>query len=182
MVAVGMLLLLGLLPAANDVSLPEKRELLIVDKSYPAESLKAGEEGTVFFDAKLNKDGKIYSCVVTESSGYPRLDQATCDMIVRTARFKLKKQDGRRAQRIQSAYIEWKLPPGYAKGASPASAEDTSDETLADEKIICKRSYTAGSIIIKKKVCLTQKSWDRAADYAREEAIRLQTGSSGGTE
>jgi TonB family protein len=173
----GSIIIAALLGAAAAAAPSAERESRLILENYPPGSLKAGEEGTVGFQATLDRDGKLASCVVTRSSGYPRLDKATCDMIVETARFGLSEKRGSKRTPTHNYFVEWKLPAGYAKGPPPAPVRDeTKTETkLADAKLICKRSQKVGSIIIQKKVCLTKDDWARAEEFAKEETQRLQT-------
>src|SRR5690349_10279574 len=54
----------------------------VMQSNYPRESLALGEQGAVNFSVELDEHARIESCVVTKSSGYARLDAATCDLIV----------------------------------------------------------------------------------------------------
>ncbi len=48
---------------------------------YPPDSFAAEEQGTSVVEVHITTDGKVDSCSVFQSSGYPRLDQAACDHI-----------------------------------------------------------------------------------------------------
>ena len=69
---------------------------------YPPESLKWSEEGAVHYRVRIDSRGRVTECEVTESSGYHRLDQATCDMLMTNARF-----SGRRSK--YSGRVVWKI-------------------------------------------------------------------------
>jgi protein TonB len=64
---------------------------------YPAESLRWSEEGAVRYRVRIDGCGRVTACEVTESSGFARLDQATCDILMTNARFtgKRSRYDGR---------------------------------------------------------------------------------------
>ncbi|MEA1013276.1 energy transducer TonB [Sphingosinicella sp. LY1275] len=170
-------ILLGLAAFAGPDSDPPTREIRLIRDYYPAASLKAGEQGTVGFEVALNRDGKIESCRVTSSSGFPRLDEATCDMIVRTARFRPSERSGSARIPRQNYFIEWTLPAGHANSAKPQVETVGYLARLEEDELVCRRALKTGSIIIKQKVCLTRKQWERTVDYGREEAIRLTSGS-----
>ena len=55
----------------------------ITSADYPRESRNRGEEGTVSISYRINPDGAVAagSCSVIKSSGHPRLDQGTCQLI-----------------------------------------------------------------------------------------------------
>lgn len=77
-------------------------------RDYPAESLKNGEEGVVHYRVAINKKGEPMSCEVTGSSGYPRLDEATCQMIVFNAKFN--RAAGKNQKRwIYDGKVEWRI-------------------------------------------------------------------------
>lgn len=52
-----------------------------VDPAYPAASKRAGEEGTVTFRVLVNASGRATDIQVTQSSGFPKLDQSAADAI-----------------------------------------------------------------------------------------------------
>ena len=54
---------------------------------YPTAELSAGHEGITRFRLSIGTDGKVQSCEITESSGFPRLDQAACANLKKRARF-----------------------------------------------------------------------------------------------
>ncbi|MFM5931373.1 MAG: energy transducer TonB [Novosphingobium sp.] len=54
---------------------------------YPAQDLREGNEGTVRFRLGIGADGRVTSCTVTGSSGFPRLDAAACTKLAQRGRF-----------------------------------------------------------------------------------------------
>ena len=54
---------------------------------YPTRDLREGNSGVTGFRLTIGSDGKVQSCAITASSGFPGLDRATCDNAVRRARF-----------------------------------------------------------------------------------------------
>lgn len=158
-VLVSLLVVLGHAPGHTA---PQGPSTLIL-KNYPPESLARGEQGTVEFAVELDRDASIESCVVTKSSGYPRLDAATCDLIVRFAAFAPTEADGTRVATTKTGKIEWRLPQEYRRNASsaPKPLMVTSAE-LETQRLICKRSNTAGSLIRLKTYCLTRHEWAQA--------------------
>jgi TonB family protein len=55
--------------------------------TYPKASLENGEQGIVHYRVKINSRGVPSQCEVTQSSGFDRLDVATCDLLMSRARF-----------------------------------------------------------------------------------------------
>lgn len=60
---------------------------LITAKDYPPEARRKRREGIVEFMAVVSKDGRVWSCVVLQSSAHVTLKQATCGLITQRARF-----------------------------------------------------------------------------------------------
>jgi protein TonB len=56
-------------------------------EDYPSLDLNSGHEGTTRFSLTIGVDGRVSSCTVTSSSGWPGLDNATCKLITRRAKF-----------------------------------------------------------------------------------------------
>ena len=54
---------------------------------YPARALREERQGTVKFSLKVGRDGRPTRCDITSSSGHDVLDQYTCNLLMRRARF-----------------------------------------------------------------------------------------------
>jgi TonB family protein len=54
---------------------------------YPKGALANNEQGTVHYRVKIDRRGVPKECEVTQSSGFERLDLATCDLLMSRARF-----------------------------------------------------------------------------------------------
>ncbi|HKR37136.1 MAG TPA: energy transducer TonB [Steroidobacteraceae bacterium] len=52
-----------------------------VDPTYPPASRRAGEQGTVRLKVLVDTSGRASNVAVTQSSGFPRLDQAAMDAV-----------------------------------------------------------------------------------------------------
>lgn len=63
------------------------RSGLISEEDYPAGSLRAEETGTVGISVDVGVNGRATNCRVIRSSGFERLDRATCQLVERRARF-----------------------------------------------------------------------------------------------
>ena len=78
---------------------------------YPARDLREGNAGVTGFRLTIGSDGKVQSCSITMSSGFPGLDRATCDNVSRRARFE-PASDGSGAK-VSGSYtnsIHWVIP------------------------------------------------------------------------
>ena len=151
-----------------------ERNLFVVMKSYPAASLKRGEEGAVRFRVTTDRRGRLDACQIVKSSGYAALDKATCTMLLAGATATpLRSEDGWHVVGNRDGIVEWKLPQGATRPASPPTF--TAVRNAMGEPLICKRQEKTGSLVISEKVCLTAEDWNRAKDYAQGEVRRLQS-------
>ncbi len=70
-------------PALPTMPLPQ----LIRSADYPAAALANREQGIVRFRLNIGANGRVTGCTITRSSGSRWLDSATCQLMVRRARF-----------------------------------------------------------------------------------------------
>lgn len=81
-----------------------------VPDDYPLESVRLGEQGGVRFIVDVTTDGYAINCRVTSSSGFERLDAATCPMVVKRARFTpYSLQEGETALQTYTSVVHWEL-------------------------------------------------------------------------
>ena len=153
---------------ASAPALATDADKLLAD-NYPPESLRLGEEGSVGLRLGIDGSGKLLSCAVSQSSGYARLDHASCDIMLLHV-IKLmppKAVDGRRANSFKEARIDWQLPAGTRRPpvAPPHSPEV--ELAAAAATITCTTAQRMGSVGLKQKVCLSAADRERAQEYAR---------------
>jgi protein TonB len=60
---------------------------LINPLDYPAAALGTGAHGRVSVLLKVDEQGRVAGCTVTQSSGFATLDSATCKLLQRRDRF-----------------------------------------------------------------------------------------------
>ncbi|MBP8233959.1 energy transducer TonB [Rhizorhabdus sp.] len=83
----------------------------VTPEDYPSADLRAENQGTTGFELAVGTDGKATNCSVTNSSGFPSLDQKACQMLLRRARFK-PQLDGN-GQPMPFTYrnrVRWQIP------------------------------------------------------------------------
>lgn len=88
---------------------PKGRGNGISEDDYPDASRRAEEQGVARVSYVVDVDGKVSSCNVTSSSGSPRLDEATCKIIMRRFRFNPATRDGQPVQETKSQPVRWQL-------------------------------------------------------------------------
>jgi protein TonB len=84
---------------------------LVTGDDYPAAALRAGDEGKVRYRLEIGTNGRVSACAVTDSSGSAPLDQATCRIVTRRARFAPARDgDGNAVPDSREGEIVWRLP------------------------------------------------------------------------
>lgn len=117
-----MTMLLGLLllaapttPALASLARPAtliggSRTLALMD-DYPSSALRNEEQGVVVAQWTIGADGIVRDCRITLSSGYSSLDHATCQSILKRARYTPAiDKDGKPIASINAARFVWAIP------------------------------------------------------------------------
>ena len=78
---------------------------------YPQSAIRNEEQGTTAVRMTVGPDGRVAECSITQSSGSSALDNATCSILKRRARFTpAKDQAGNPISDTVSQRIRWELP------------------------------------------------------------------------
>jgi periplasmic protein TonB len=78
---------------------------------YPTSELRLEHEGTTKFRLSIGTDGRVESCTVTGSSGWPRLDAAACAKLAARGRFKpATGDDGEKTAGSYASSVRWDIP------------------------------------------------------------------------
>jgi len=84
---------------------------LFSDDDYPQSAIRNEEQGTTAVRLSIGPDGRVSDCSVTASSGSSALDNATCSILRRRARFTpAQDQGGNSISDTYSQRIRWVLP------------------------------------------------------------------------
>jgi protein TonB len=146
-------------PAQTQQSPVQTKNGEFIFRQYPPRARAAGEQGSVRFQAEVDAKGNVMSCRVTASSGYRRLDDETCEMIIDHASFKpTLDSKGKARKAIHDGIVNWRLP-----GNGPEPQPQLASAKVPD-KIICRRIPRTGSLIAGSRLCLTRREWAEAAD------------------
>lgn len=138
-------------------------------RQYPPRAKAAGEQGAVRFRADVDAKGNVMSCKVIASSGYPRLDDETCEMIVDNATFKpTYDSEGKARAAVHDGLVNWRLSDAPLKAAAKVAEADTPD------KIICKRIPKTGSLVTHSRLCMTARQWEHKSEQFQDEWGSLQ--------
>lgn len=138
----------------------------ISNDDYPPSALRAEEAGTAAFVAEVNDIGRVENCIITGSSGSPKLDSETCRIIKRRARFF--PATNAKGQEVAGRYtnrITWTLPDQPTREALLARG---SGRTLISNDGFPRPPY------------VQDVAWNmvRAEDYPKAAAAALQEGAS----
>jgi protein TonB len=155
----GSIFFAGILAAALTANASAQRSGLdnaaVIQQLYPPRALAAGEQGVVGFEVSLDKAGHPTACQVTQSSGFPRLDQETCAVITQHAVFGTNEGVGSGSSK-HAGTIAWTLPAGVTPATNAAAV------VTAPGKIKCRRFVRTGTIIGYERVCMTEAEWQEA--------------------
>lgn len=78
---------------------------------YPPSAVRNEESGTTGFRLDIGADGKVTNCTITSSSGSSTLDNTTCTLLKRRAKFTPgRDSDGSSIGGVYSSRIKWVLP------------------------------------------------------------------------
>ncbi len=84
---------------------------LFSNDDYPASALRNEEPGTTAVRLTIGPDGRVSDCSITSSSGSSSLDNATCSILRRRARFTpAKDQAGNPISDTYNQRIRWEIP------------------------------------------------------------------------
>ncbi|HWK42162.1 MAG TPA: TonB family protein [Croceibacterium sp.] len=83
----------------------------ITSDDYPRRSLVDGNEGTARYRLVIGTNGRVSSCEITTSTGDTLLDQTTCRLIERRARFSTATDgNGAKVLGTYSGSVRWEIP------------------------------------------------------------------------
>lgn len=78
---------------------------------YPSSALRAEAQGTSGFRLQVGSDGRVTGCTITSSSGNAALDDATCKLVTRRARFTpAQDENGTAMADTYANRIVWRIP------------------------------------------------------------------------
>lgn len=139
----------------------------VILSQYPARARAAGEQGAVGFKVTLDRDGYATGCEITHTSGHPKLDQETCDLILSRAVFRGARQAG---GSVHQGLVNWRLD---AASKAPLVAVAASAKAVPEKKI-CRRRLKTGSLADYERLCATKADWARMSQRTQEEWGALQ--------
>lgn len=83
----------------------------VTNDDYRSRWIMEELSGTARFTLAINASGKVTGCTVTRSTGHAVLDQATCRLVTKRARFEAARDgNGKAITGSYSGTITWKIP------------------------------------------------------------------------
>ncbi len=83
----------------------------ITSEDYSRSDLVRNREGTARYRLVVGSDGRVGACEITASTGHTTLDNATCRLIERRARFEAAtNSSGERVVGTYSGSVTWQIP------------------------------------------------------------------------
>ena len=83
----------------------------VTDSDYRTPWINRGWEGTAGFRLRIGTDGRVDSCTITDSTGHSALDEATCRLVQRRARFDpARNERGETVSGSFSSAVRWQIP------------------------------------------------------------------------
>lgn len=83
----------------------------VTDNDYRTPWINRGWEGTAGFRLQIGADGRVDSCTITDSTGHSALDEATCRLVQRRARFDpARNERGEAVSGSFSSAVRWQIP------------------------------------------------------------------------
>lgn len=81
----------------------------VSEDDYPPASLRAEEQGRTVITVSINTQGRVDGCTVATSSGFPKLDEKSCQLAQRRFRFKPALQNGQPIASSKVMPIRWQI-------------------------------------------------------------------------
>jgi len=96
---------------ASDAVPSRDRLRWITTDDYPTAALRQDIQGSVVISVMIGTDGRVRSCLVTQSSGNKLLDDATCRLYTARARFTpARDADGNPTTAQRTDRYRWQIP------------------------------------------------------------------------
>ena len=100
----------------------------VTPSDYPVESIDAREQGRVRAMLTIMPDGRVSACRITGPSGFSRLGDATCALLVRRARFEAASGPSELSLTIEWVHPIWPTKPPEDLGGARLIRGITNDD------------------------------------------------------
>jgi len=113
--------------------LPEREgEPFFRPDDYPEDLLTKGVQGSVGILMSVDEAGRLTECRAVETSGTPALDEATCNVVRKRARFRpAQRKDGKPMAALTYWRVNWQIADSYTYELNPGTTTSTPASTMA---------------------------------------------------
>jgi protein TonB len=91
---------------------PRGGSVTVGTDDYPSASLRACEQGAVAVRVNIATNGRVTACEVAQSSGFPRLDEKTCEVAMRRWRYNPAKEGDTPVEAQIVQRVKWVVEKG----------------------------------------------------------------------
>lgn len=83
----------------------------ITESDYKTSWINRGWAGNAGFRLQVGANGRVEGCQITRSTGHTALDEATCELVTRRAKFEpARNGDGEKVPGSYSSSVRWQIP------------------------------------------------------------------------
>ncbi|MGI9376954.1 MAG: energy transducer TonB [Tsuneonella suprasediminis] len=94
----------------------------VTSNDYPAKAIREKHEGTTRFRLFIDTHGAVQKCETIETSGFPELDEQTCALALRRARFDpARDSSGKNIEGVWESAVRWELPTSLPPRPAPTN-------------------------------------------------------------
>jgi protein TonB len=91
---------------------PRGGSVTVGTDDYPSASLRACEQGAIAVRVTIGTDGRVKACEVTQSTGFARLDERTCEVAMRRWRYNPAKEGDKPIEATITQRVRWVVEKG----------------------------------------------------------------------
>lgn len=103
------------------------------DNDYPTRALQLNESGIAGFALTLDRTGTPTACEITRTSNSAELDQTTCDLMIKRARFEpATDASGHPIASTYRSSVRWQIPPQENSPIPPSGKTMIAFDILPD--------------------------------------------------
>jgi TonB family protein len=129
-------LLISMLASSVVAATPATAEPWFEFKDYPMQAFEKSWEGVTKFELLVAQDGSVANCKIVESSGYAILDDKTCFLATKRAKFRpAHGPSGELVYGVYRSQAVWVLPERKMEGANPGPDLEVSVNKLPEGTI-----------------------------------------------
>lgn len=140
------------------------------DNDYPTDALRKHETGRAGFMLTIDSTGKPSNCQITQSTNHADLDQITCELMMRRARFTpATDADFKPTSGTWRSWVNWAIPQEFDPVPGSGSKRVVAFDVLADGSVTNCVATSEGGLpadIFDLDICMQRKNFTPPRDLA----------------